>query len=313
MTLAEELSVITSFKAEMLRRDGTGVTNADEVAPLGVPEASTLSYMDSKANRWAEAVSLRYAGVPHTALYTDLELEQTKLHLVEEQTTGTVWLRDTVLHARRGAWTLGGHFAPWPALNVTAQVRRRVSDQDPDDQRESPAGTTIFSAFVDTQRIHRNEATTRATYKPCRWLRSSFRYQLMDEDYATGVETQQLVKTDTTSHVYTYDVVLGPLKDLLLTGAFSRQTMVTKTPARNASTATDNIPAFHGDVNTWQLGADYAPAPRLTIISSLLYTTASNFNDFTANGMPFGAGFDQLALPTGLNWPFGEDRSLGAA
>src|SRR3989338_4633343 len=245
MTLTEELSVITSLKAEMLRRDGTGGTNADEVAPLGVPEASTLSYMDSKANRWAEAGSLRYAGVPHTPLYTDLELEQTKLHFVEEQTTGTVWLRDTVLHARRGAWTLGGHFAPWPALNVTAQVRRRVSDQDPDDQRESPAGTTVFSAFVDTQRIPRNEATTRATYKPCRWLRSSFRYQLMDEDYATGVETQQLVKTDTTSHVYTYDVVLGPLKDLLLTGAFSRQTMVTKTPARNASTPTGNIPPVH--------------------------------------------------------------------
>jgi len=311
VTPLEHLTVLTAIKAEMLRRESNSIFREDTSDPPdGVADDLDRSWSDNKTNNWGEKLSIRYTGIPRTALYTDLELEQGRTLLREEQAVDHVWERETVGNSRRGAWTLGGNVVPWPFLNVTAQVRRWIKDQDLDDQRETLGG--LNSAFIDSVRIHRNEFTTRATYRPCRWFRSSFRYQLQDEDYGTIAQAESLVKTSTDTHTYTYDVSLEPRNDLLMTGSFSRQTASFETLARFGSTGATNIPTFNADVNTWMWTVDYAPKPQLSTTSSLLYTMARNFNDFTAGGIPYGADFDQLDLTTGLNWALGEDASLQA-
>jgi hypothetical protein len=261
-------------------------------------------------------VSLRVTGIPRTALYTELELEQARVLMREDRkdvvggSAAETFFRETVTSVRRGTGTIGGRVSPWAFLDLTAHVRRRVNDNDYDDQRESVAAATALSAFTDMQNVHTNEFVTRATFRPCRWFRSSVRYQFRDDDYSTRFEAQDTVKTGMQSHIYTYEVTLQPLHNLVTTASFSRQTALTTTPARLASSA--NIPAFHADVNTWLLSADYTPKTNLTVTGTLQHSSAENFNDFTATGMPFGADFDRLDATTRLTWSATENTSLEA-
>jgi hypothetical protein len=333
--LTNTLSLISRIKSEIIKRHSNSSYNKDyfitnsatgaSTAADGVLDGADTNLADTKGRIWGESFSLRFTGIPKTALYTDLELEQARLLLRESLVTVDLLAdandatnsansanfdRETVILVRRGIWTLGGHFSPWTFLNLTAQVRRRINNQDYDDQRENPLAN-IRSAFIDGISTHTDEFVTRATYRPFRWLRSSFRYQFRDDDYSTWVEREARVKTGSTSHIYTYDATLQPLRDILLLGSFSRQTALTETPARYGATTT-NIPAFHADVNTWLFSADYTPTPQLVLTNSFQYSRARNFNDFTANGMPYGADFDQVNLTTGLSWSPKDDTSLSA-
>ncbi|MBI3088277.1 MAG: hypothetical protein HYY91_05275 [Candidatus Omnitrophica bacterium] len=325
--LGESLSFGTKLKSEVIKRQSNSTYPAYSEYVTS-PEAFDLvvdhteaNLTDTKAARWGEGFSLRFTGLPRTALYTELEFEQSRVLMREDRQsldgpdTGNdavateVFMRETVTDVRRGVWTLGGRSSPWPFLDLTAHVRRRVNNNDYDDQRETVA-SGARSAFIDEQNIHTNEFVTRFTLRPCRWFRSSVRYQYRDDDYSTRAESQDTVKTGTRSHIYTYDVTLQPLKELVTTASFSRQNAATTTPARYASTPS-NIPTFNADVSSWLFSADYAPKPNLTWTSSLLYSRAQNFNDFADTGMPFGADFHRLDLTTGIAWSPSDQTSLG--
>jgi len=316
------LSVGTKLKAEVIHRESNSSYPADASpsstggsAPDGTIDSLVASLNKNKATRWGEGLSLRFAGIPRTALYAELELEQARVILAEDRkdlvtipNVNEDFSRYTVTNVRRGTWTLGGRFDPWTFLDLTTQVRRRVNNNDYDDQRETVAAGTALSAFIDEQNIHTDEFTTRLTLKPCRWFRSSFRYQFRNDKYSTRAEAQDTEKAGFVSNIYTFDVTAQPLRQLSTTVSFSRQAAVTTTPAASASSTT--IPAFHANVNTWLLSADYTPKPNVTITQTLLFSKAGNFNDFTGSGMPFGADFDRLDTTTGLVWLLTPDTSL---
>jgi hypothetical protein len=313
------LGLGTKLKSEVIKREGNSAYPTDADID-GLLERTDVSLNDSKAARWGEGASIRFTGIPRTALYAEGELEQGRVLLREDRqsldgpdagngvSTGEILNRETVTDVRRGALTFGGRLDPVPMLDVTAHVRRRVNNNDYDDQRES-AGSGALSAFIDEQNVHTNEFTTRVTIKPCRWFRSSLRYQFRDDEFSTRFEAQDTSKADMRSHIYTYDVTVQPVEALIATASFSRQTAATSTPAKLNST-TSNTPTFNADVNTWMLSADYTPLPAVTFTNSLLFSEAENFNDFTSTGMPFGADFDRLDLATGVTWAFTDGASI---
>lgn len=323
-------SLGTTLKAEVIKRDSNSAYPTDAVpsssggsTPNGIIDRTDVSLNNTKATRWGEKFSIRYTGVPRTALYTELEMEQSRVLLREDRqsidgpdsgdgtSSGEVFSRETITDVRRGAWTLGTQVAPWSMLNLTAHVRHRRNNNDYDDQRETnPTGSSARSAFMDEQNVQTNEFMTRATLRPCRWMRSAFRYQLRDDDYATRAESESFVKTGMLSHIYTFDLTLQPLKELATTASFSRQNAFTTTPARLASSA--NTPTFNADVNTWLLSTDYTPIANVTLSNALLYSRAENFNDFANSGLPLGADHERVDLTTRLNWSLKEDVSLGA-
>ena len=314
------LSVGTKLKSEVIKRESNSSYPADTVpnssggsTPNGVIDRADNSLNDTKAVRWGEGFSIRFTGLPRTALYTELELEQSRVLLREDRQSidgpdsgngsdaNEIFSRETVTKIFRGVWTLGGQFAPWSFLNFTTQVRHRQNNTDYDDQRETdPGSSTAKSAFFDGQSLATNEFQTRMTLKPCQWFRASLRYQLRGDKYATRTESAPIVKTTMLSHIYTYDVQLQPRQDLLTTASFSRQTAVTATPAELVSSAT--TPKFHADVNTWLFSMDYAPKPEITVANTIQYSWAKDFNDFTGSGLPLGADFSRVDFTTALTW-----------
>ena len=314
------LGVVTKFKTEVLKRRSNSSYPSDTTNPPdGIPNTTDQSITDNKAVRWGEGISLRFTGIPRTALYNDLEFEQSRILLREDRISiagqsasdsGETFSRQTVSKVWRGVWTLGGQTAPWSFLSLTAHVRHRQNNIDYDNERHTdPGATTARSAFFDGQNISTNEFATRVALTPCRWARTSFRYQFRGDKYATRTfDNNSIVKTGTTSHIYTYDVTLQPLQNLSTTTSFSRQTALTYTPARFGSSV--NIPAFHADVNTWLLSADYTPKPTVTVSQTFLFSRAKNFNDYVSTGLPYGADFSRVDLTTGLTWSPKKDVSM---
>ena len=319
------------LKTEVLKRNSNSSYPADGVpnstggsAPNGVLDRTDNSLTDSKAVKWGEGFSVRTTIIPRTALYTELDLEQVRLLLREDRqsldgpdtgngsSSGEIFNRETVTKLFRGIWTLGGQFSPWSFLNFTTQVRHRQNNTDYDDQRETanPLDTTARSAFIDGQNVATNEFTTRATLRPRRWLRTSFRYQFRADTYATRAEAEQIVKTGMRTHTYTYDVTLQPIRTVTTTASFSRQTSAIWSPARFAGSG--YTPTFNANVDTWMLGTVYAPTPSLTLTNNLLYSSASNFNDDVIRlGLPLGADFQRVDVTTGVTWSVTPDTSVG--
>ena len=148
--------------------------------------------------------------------------------------------------------------------------------------------------------------------RPCRWFRTSFRYQFRGDRYATQVEAEPIVKTSMLSTIYTYDVTLEPIRSVTATASFSRQTSMISTPARLVSGGKANTPKFNSNVSTWMVDVDYAPKTCLVLTGALLYSQARNFNDDSILlGLPLGADFQRVDLTTGVKWTIREEASLG--
>ncbi len=307
----EWISATTRFKAEEFRHKGHSVYPGDITDPPdNIPNTTEVSDILNKGGRFGESFSLRCTKIPRTALYHELEFEQARLNMREDRqslagqsasNSNEVFGRDTLTTVQRGSWTLGGHVQPVPYVDVTSQVRYRADGNNYDDRRETAVGgSTARSAFFDGQFKDVSEVMARMSLKAFRWAQPSFRYQLQDVKYATRIEGQPIIKTTAVSHIYTFDVTSQPLDELLLTGSFSRQTSATRTPA--ALSATANTPTFNADVDSWLFSASYSFSKNVSANSTVVYSLADNFDDFTNNGLPLGVDDQRLELETGLTW-----------
>ncbi len=306
-------NVITRFKSEVAARDSDSYYPGDTAPaiPDGIINTNDISNNNSKTSRWGEGISLRFTKIPRTAFYNDLEFEQIRSWLSEDRNsigiqspanTGEIFSRETFTHSQRGIWTLGVHAAPFQFIRSTAQVRHRQNNTDYDDKRETlPGATTARSAFVELQNISTNEFTTRTTFRLWRWLQPAFRYQFFDQHYKSRFEDEPTsVTTSLISHVYTFDVMVQPLVNLMTTASFSRQNAATRTPARDASVA--NTPTFNANVNTWMFDAGYAVRPEAVLTSTVLYSRADNFNDFSDAGLPLGTDNERIECSLGIRY-----------
>ncbi|MDO8729723.1 MAG: hypothetical protein Q7J69_00845, partial [Candidatus Omnitrophota bacterium] len=317
-------SVITRLKAEVIRRESNSSYPADASpnsaggsTPNGVIDQSVASLNENRAARLGEGLSLRFTGLPRTALYTEVELEQARVRVNEDRkdllgpNAGETFNRFTVADVDRFHAAMGGQTAPCSWVTVTSQVSYRRNNNDYDDQRETDStGTTARSAFFDGQRVDTSEWSTRLAFKPKPWLRPSLRYQLRDDDFATRAEAEAVVKTGMFSHVVTADLSWQPTETLLTTTSFSLQRASVTTPARYA--VTGGAPTFNADVSTWLLSADWVLTPQVTFTGAAQYTRADNFNDFSDAGLPLGVDSQQAELTAKMTRALGEDTSVSA-
>jgi hypothetical protein len=319
--LWEGMNVVGRFKSELVHRESDSLYPSDTTpaVPDGIIDTTEASLNDSKIVRFGEGISLRYTGIPRTALYGDLELEEIRNWLSEDRrsiggqslpSANEVFGRETLTRSLRGAWTVGARISPWPCLDLTSQFRHRWNNNDYDDLRETlPGSSTARSAFIDEQNVRTDEFTFRATARPWKRVQPSVRYQLRDDDYLTRAESDsERVEADAVSHSVTADASVQLTEAIFVLLSYTRGNALVETPARFASSA--HTPAFHADVGVWSASADYAIGTDLALTAVASYARADNFNDFSDAGLPLGSDYNQLDLELGLRWKVREDLSV---
>lgn len=308
----KSFSITTNIRPEVIERSGNSSYPSDTTlgTPDGIINNTELSRTEDKVTRFGEGVSLRYTGIPNTALYNDLEFEQTRNWLSEDRDSqrgqsapnaNEIFGRETITYVSRGIWTIGGQWVPVHWADLTAHFRVNRSNSDYEDKRETqPGATAAKSAFFDALNIQTEEMATHLTLKPVRWLRPSVRYHYQVRTYMARVEDLENVDTHMDSHIFVFDASLQPIKNMLIVTGISPQYAWVETPARESSSG--NTPRFQANLLTWFMNVDYNLSESVSLINNLEYSVANNFNDFTAAGLPLGAAYHQVNFSTGINW-----------
>ena len=308
--VTKALNFVAKMKIEAVKRRGDSFYPSDTTNPPdGKVNDTAVSKVEDRLYRIGENFALRYTGIPKTALYTELDLEQTRGRLAEERisvagqssaSTTDTFSRETVNNSDKAVWTLGGRYVPLRQFNMTAQLRHRLEKNDYDDQGESVHSSTAKSAFFDSLNVNGDEASIKMTLKPYQWLEPSFRYQYIVNKYIARVENQDSQVSRVLWNVFSYDVNWIPSDKFLVTTSYSMQNISTTTPASSYTTTPQ--PGFDSNVSTWMVSASYSPRQNLNIINSFLYSKAGKFNDFSDTGMPFGIDSDRYDYTLGVRW-----------
>lgn len=310
------VNVIGKLKAETISRGGNSSYPSDNLpgSPDGLIDHTEMSRSEESRRKIGEGISIRFKGIPRSALYTELQFEQIEDFLNEQRTSigpvpsgGEIFERETGTSTLRGEWTLGGSFQPVRILTLTSQVRYVRSNSDYDTLRETVQGAT---AFIDSIDIQRAEYNARATLRPYHWLQTSFRYTVSDTDYFTQTQGDiNEVENGSLANTYVFDVTVIPLPEVFVTTSYTHNNSATKTKGE-AIAGVAYMPTFNSDYNTWMFNVNYVPCPKWSMNTNFHYTKAANYNDFTAAGMPYGAAFDQLGLVLDMKWHVREDFSV---
>ena len=318
-------SVTTNLRTEAMDRSGNSTYPSDSTpvaaggaAPDGVINTTEISTTEDRLGRVGEGVSLRFTGIPRTAVYNELEFEQLRNWLSEDRdsragqsasSAAEIFGRETIASMSRGIWTLGFQtmIARW--LNWTSHFRHNRSNTDYEDERETqPGATGAKSAFTDALKINTEELATRFSLRPKPWLKPSVRYQFQRTLYDTRVEDEGHVETSMNSHIFTFDLTFQPRHDLLIMTGVSPQYAWVVTPARFVGSG--NTPRFQANLISWLLSLNYDLSERIGFLSGLNYSHASNLNDFADSGLPMAAAFHQWDASAGVSWKMSELLTL---
>lgn len=313
----KDFSVNANLRTEAVRKSGDSSYPSDTTPvagggaiPDGIINNTELSEVDDKVGRLGEGISLRYTGIPKTALYNEFEFEQTRNWLSEDRNSragqsapsaGEIFRRETISYMNRGIWTIGGQFFPAYFANLTAHFRMNRSNSDYDDKDETfSTATGAKSAFFEALNIQSHEFSTRLTLKPKRWLRPSVRYQFQTRDYMSRVEDQTDVQTEMDFHIFTFDLTLQPRHNLLIVTGLSPQYGWVDTPSRHSPDG--GAPRFQANNVTWVSNVNYDINEKVSFLSGLELSVADNFNDSTATGLPLEADYNQMNVSCGVRW-----------
>jgi hypothetical protein len=312
--ISKTLTAGGKLKFEEISRNGQSTHPLNNLpaaaanAAVGVAPGESIDQIDvsnssDRVIRWGEGFSLRYTGIEKTALYNEVELEQTFGGLNEDRqsiSTSEQFNRETDYYFYRFSETLGAQIYPADWMNLTTQYRFRKDNLDYDDQTETiSTATGAKSAFVDGGLYQASEFTLRTTFYPESWLQPSFRYQLKFLENTWYTEGDPLrVTSETVSNVYTANLMFRPADPLTLNAYFSIQDMWTGTAASSAAILP--YPRFNADVATWMFSADYALNSKTTLNSSFQYQHSSNYNDFSTITLPYGQQYNEYNVTFGM-------------
>lgn len=307
------------LKEEYFNRRGESTYNIETTNPPD-NRVNRFEVSDTKYNaqRIGESFSVRFAKIPRTALYSELEFEQMKGPLNEDRISvggqsapaaGEEFTRETLTYIQKGGWTLGMRAVPISFIDFTSHFRRSWKGTDYDDIRESPPVGGAKSAFFDNQDLSVNEFMSRLAFKLTKFFQPALRYIFRETRYDTAVEEQPSVLTGIDSNNFIVDITSQPLNELIAIASFSRLGATTWTPGKDFFGAA-NTPEFDSNVNTWSFSLNYAPQKVWSWINTIRYSRADNFNDFADTGLPLGADYRMIDLESGFKFALLQEKLI---
>lgn len=316
----EDLAFSAKVRAEAAARRGASSYPDDSTnLPDGIANTTNINEVENKIGGIGENVSLRYNGIARTTLYSELDMSQTRNWLDEKlfqiagqsaASTSSNFNRETVTNITKTNLTVGSRSVPVRWLNFTTQVRQKWEMNDYDDVWESGAAGSAKSAWIDAMGIKGSEIASRITWKPLKWINPSFRYQFFNNKYITRIENDiNETEADQVSHVFTYDLYIQPTDQLLFDFAYSKNDNKISTLAAGGS-GSPQIPGFISNSDSWMASASYTPKENLSFTQVFTYSNATNYDNFSSIGLPYGADFDKYDITLEADWKPKEDLSV---
>jgi hypothetical protein len=307
----EGLTLAGGVQGEWTRQDSMGLVNLQSPSlPSGINGAS--GSLDTDSVR--ENLGLRYTAIPYTVLFADARLLQQSLRRFDEGylqsfTSFGLFTNRTDADIESEEYRVGFNTSPWARLSLGASFKHS-------DARTHYNGTnTLFGnypGFIQWRDIDENQVEARVVYRAAAWLRTSFdfRWRKTDFDSATivipGFTGGPVEAGDETTHAYSFNAVLTPVRRLYLSGTFS----YSDSRIATAFDGQDGLVPWEGGVYSVLSSATYALNPRTDLRAAYLYS-AAGYGQHNQAGLPAGIDYDRHSLQLGVTHRFGHQLVTG--
>lgn len=310
--LTDTLTMISRVKGEMKRIYGSSDLYTLNVAEQGTRDQATIN--ENKITNTAESISLRYAGLPKTSLYADMELSQERnwrsLDIPGTSVTVDPVFFETQNHVPEAKGTIGMRFTPISKVTLTTEVKHTEKN----DKLSQVTGSE--ASYINRLDTVSDDLSARLSWKPFKWLENSFKIKQGMSVYRMHAYDFDTTKMPSTGRDFIYDVTLLPTDQLMLNFSYALQ--LSKTGGIGSQAATTPKP-FTANVNTFSMSSSYAPTASFCFFNSASYSRAKNqvgfntatplsVNTFTAP--IYATDAEWYTIDNGVKWSLKADLSV---
>ena len=260
--LTDKLTFISRFKGELKSSYGTSDVYSLNISQVATADAYQAN--ENKVTSSGESFSLRYAGVPRTSLYADLDLSQERnwksLLLPAEYA-------ENVNRVPASAATLGMRITPVNKVTVTTELKH----SEKKDKNDQVTGDSAI--YINKLNTTSDDLSTRLAWRPFKWLENSFKVKAAMNTYHLQQLDYDPVKMPGSERDFVYGVTLTPTDQLMFNLSYALQ--LSKTGGIGSQLVTAP-PAYTANVYTWALSTSYAPTENFIFFNNLEYSRAKN-------------------------------------
>jgi len=327
----EGLTLSLGVQADWEKREGGGTVL---VPALG---ANVQENFNRDRTAVEEVAVLRYTKIPFTVLYAEARLAQEWYDLYEGGYDDSLseFMRDSDSTVNHQTYRAGFSVSPWQPVSFDAsyQYHNRRNSYDNTVLTVLPPPdppiliTDSYPGFLRWLQSTGDEVEARLTLRPCRWLKTTLKYQWTQIEYRNSVLSNnvlfprppplppfppqsiafpggELLTGDTEANTYSINVTLTPVRRLYLTTSFSYSDTRTVSGINNYPGVAPSIVApYEGDIYSVLASANYS-LNKLTDLNAAYSFSRANYRQDNLNGLPLGIVYDRNAVLIGLTRRF---------
>jgi len=316
-TPSDNWQIVPSLRVEKEDRLGEATDNAitgtatQVVSPITVGSSS-----DRGALFVTEGLDIRYKGVTNWVFYVRGEVSQDQAGLNEAFRTNVLTapnlFRDTEWDRDLQKYSVGANWYPLKSVNFAAQYYHKRSDNeythDPDSTSNIPPadptrGSDRYPAFFEAQEFNIDDVNFRVTWRVLPNLTFVSRYDFQLSTVTTKpYEVAEMESGNTKRHIFGETLSWTPVNRLYLQLGGNYVVDRTHTPVEEMSGVMSGVMlASPSDYWTVTTAVGYALDAKTDLQANYSHYRASNFEDNSAVGMPYGAGAKQNMVGASLS------------
>lgn len=302
-TLAEKLVLVPSLRVEGRTVDGSSLFTQPALPFTG---SSYLAENQRSLLDVSEALDLRYSGITNWVFYARANWLQGSGDLREETrnlTTGTTVVgRDTDDTRIWQKYSAGANWYPLRRLSLGAEYfyknRRNEFDHLADSTPNQAAFGFRYPAFLTANELTTDDVNFRVTWRPRGNLTLVARGDLQWSTTESQADGRAAAETaDITSYIASGSASWMPFARLYLQANVSQVWDRTDTPLSDLSAA---VQSAENDYLTANVTVGYALSEKTDVEAQYLYYHATNYQDNSIVGVPYGAGAEDNGITVGL-------------
>jgi hypothetical protein len=302
----ESLTLSAGIQGEYLHQEGMGRVSLDTGNPatmLLIQPATLGANLDRHTLR--ETADLQFTGLPLTSVFANARLEQEALGNFESQMgAGHEFRHDNDSESDLKDWRAGFYTSPLRTISLGGHYRLRDKHTRYDDDVDT---TPAYPAFINDRTIETDQIELKVTWRPLRWLKTTFTWQLVDTEFHSATDAI----TNTTpggplragtfnAEVYGLGLILTPLPRWYFSGTFNYYDSRAAT-ARNYQ---PSVVPYRGDIYSALVSATFTASTNTTLTATYTFSRADYAQRNFAAGLPLGINYEWHTLHAGVTRRF---------
>ena len=303
-TPSDNFSIVPSVRVR--KQDIDSLSSFLQTGAILTPDSAVRAESSRGLLDVSERLELRYVGITNWVFYARGDWTQGDGDLRE---SGGISVDQPVLRYTEDTitiqkYTAGATWYPLRRLNIDAQYYHKHRRNSYDHETDSTPNDDIadrYPAYLRRHQFDTDDVNVRFTWRPLSKLTSvtryDFQYSTIDTEPDSLSGFSEIETSEVTSHIFAQNITWVPWSKIYLQAGFNYVISETDTDADRYTEA-----ILDSENNYWSLTftTGFVLDPKTDLQMSYFYYRADNYEDNSADGVPYGVGAEEHTLTCGI-------------